>query len=126
MKTPSPSRPGYAMMLVVVFILLFLALLGVTYRQIGAAVRIESTRVLQVKRDEGSVHAVARGLALLETGLPPYNPYTGAVTITTSTGARSFTVTFTQEGSSNWSVYATPTPAGTSPPLLPSTFVPSS
>ena len=119
------SRPGYAMLLVVAFILLFLAILGVAFRQIGAAVRIESARVLQVQRDEGSLHAVARGLALLETGLPPTSPYVGAVTIVTSIGPCSYTVTFTSEGGTNWSVGSVPTPSGQNLQPLPATFAPS-
>lgn len=113
------------MLLVVLFVLLFLAMLGVSYRELGAALRIESTRVQQVQRDQGCVPAAARGLALLETGLPPSNPYVGAVTIPTSTGPCSFTVTFTSEGGNNWAVNAMLTPPGTDPPPLPSTFAPS-
>ena len=62
---PTSARSGYAMMLVLVFIVLFLALLGVAYRQTAAALRIESVRSLQIQRDEGSIHALARALALL-------------------------------------------------------------
>lgn len=126
MRRRYAPRAGYAMLLVLAFILLFLALLGVAYRQLGAAVRIETTRVLQVQRDEGSLHALARGVALLETGLPPTSPYVGAVTITTTTGPVSYTVTFLSEGSTSWSVAVVPTAAAENPPALPTTFAPSS
>jgi len=112
------------MVIVLVFILLFLSLWGVAYRQTAAALRAESVEVNRVERDEGSTQAVARGLALLETGLPPSNPYVCGITVTTPTGPRAFTVTFTPEGSNNWSVQAAPTAAGTSPPPMPSTFGP--
>lgn len=120
----APVRRGYAMMLVLVFILLFLSLLGVAYRQATAALRIETAYAQQVQRDEGSVHAVARGVMLLETGLPPSSPYVCGVTIATSTGPRSFTVTFTSQGGTNWSVSAAPTQSGETPPAMPSTFGP--
>ena len=121
---PTSARSGYAMMLVLVFIVLFLALLGVAYRQTAAALRIESVRSLQIQRDEGSIHALARALALLETGNPPSDPYVCGVTITTSTGPHSFTVTFTSEGSNHWSVHSAPTPPNANPQPMPSSFLP--
>ena len=120
-KTP---RSGFAMMLVLVFIVLFLGFLGVALRQTAAALRIESVRIMQIQRDEGSVHAVARGLALLETGLPPTDPYVCGVDINISTGIRSFTVTFSSEVEGQWSVHSVATPAGDSPQVMPASFGP--
>lgn len=125
MRLHSSSRLGYAMLLVVAFILVFLALLGVAFRQLGSAVRIETVRVLQVQRDQGSMHALARGLTLLETGMPPTTPYAGSVMIATSKGPQSYTVTFTSEGGTQWAVSSMPTPADEVPPPLPVTFAPS-
>ncbi len=123
MKNKTP-RSGFAMMLVLVFIVLFLGFLGVALRQTAAALRIESVRIMQIQRDEGSVHAVARGLALLETGLPPADPYVCGIDINTSTGIRSFTVTFATEGEGQWSVQSVATPAGDSPQMMPASFAP--
>jgi hypothetical protein len=117
-------RRGYAILLVLVFVLLFLSLLGVVYRQATAALLIETAHAQQVQRDEVSVHAVARGVKLLETGLPPSNPYVCGGTIPTSTGPRSFTVTFTSLGGTNWSIHAAPTQASEAPPPMPSKFGP--
>lgn len=117
-------RRGFAMMLVLVFIVLFLAMLGVACRQTASALRIESVRTLQIERDQGSMHAVAKGLALLETGLPPTDPYSCAVEIDTPTGLRSFTVTFTSEGAGNWEVHSKPTEEGEFPPTMPTIFTP--
>lgn len=124
MRITSTRRPGYAMMLVLVFIVVFLAVLGVAYRQTAAALRLESVRSQQVRRDEGSVHALARGVTLLETGLPPANPYLCAVTLNTSSGPRTYTVTFTSEGGTNWAVHAAPSAPGENSPPMPSTFAP--
>lgn len=120
------ARGGFAMMLVLVFIVLFMAMLGVACRQTASALRIESVRTTQIERDEGSMHAVAKGLALLETGLPPSDPYSCAVEINTSLGSRSFTVTYASEGPGNWSVTSKVTVEGEYADPMPTTFVPPS
>lgn len=127
-----PSRPlkktsarrGYAIMLVLVFIVLFLSLWSVAYRHTATALRIESGRTLAVQRDEGSLHALARGLALLETGYPPTDPYACGVTIDTSSGPRSLTVTFESAGAETWSVSSRPTRSNENPLPLPGSFAP--
>ena len=121
MRTGTPRR-GYAMVMALVFIALLLSIYSVAYRQVGAALRIETARILLRQRDEGSVQALARGLALLETGLPPQNPYTCAVTFDTSTGERSFTVTFSSAVANNWSVHAAPTQPPENPEPMPASF----
>ena len=113
MKNALPARRGYAMMLVLMFIVLFLALLGVVYREVAGALRIESLHSIEVQRDAGSVHALARALALLETGLPPANPYVCGVTIDTPDGPLAFTVTFATEDGVTWQVQSSPTPPAT-------------
>ncbi|NQT13401.1 MAG: hypothetical protein HQ582_11670 [Planctomycetes bacterium] len=97
------------MLLVLVFIALVLSVFGVSYRYTATALRMETARTLQQQRNEGSVHALARGLARLETGLPPSDPYACGVTISTTEGLRSFTVTFALETEGVWSVHARPT-----------------
>ena len=47
--------------LVLVFLVLFLSVLSVAYCQMAAALRAETARSLQARRDEGSIHALARG-----------------------------------------------------------------
>ncbi len=118
------TQGGYAMMLVLVFIVLFLSLCSLAYRHSAAALRVESARSLQIQRDEGSIHALARALALLETGAPPSDPYVCGVTIDTSTGPRSFTVTFASEGTNNWSVRSAATEPNENPQPMPSSFAP--
>src|SRR5262245_14958440 len=123
MRTKS-DRSGFAMMLVLVFITLFLVMLGVACRRTATALRLEEVRAKQTLRDEGSVHALARGVALLETGLPPSDPYICGVDIETSQGTRSYTVTFTDEGDGNWAVNSTPTEEGESLTVMPAVFLP--
>ena len=122
---PSPRR-GYALVQVVVFVVVFLMMLGIAYRQIASVLRVETVRVQQSQRDQGSVVAVACGLTLLETGLPPSDPYTCLVSVNTVVGLRSSLVTFTSTGSGTWSVRAAPPPPGDQSPPMPSMFAPSS
>jgi hypothetical protein len=112
------------MMLVMLFIVLFLSFWSLAYRWTAAALRIEATRSLQASRDEGTVHAVARAVALFETGLPPQSPYTCAVTITTSAGSSRYTVVMTSTGNSTWTVAAAPTDPNDDPPDMPDSFLP--
>lgn len=123
MRTRLPRR-GYAMVLVMIFIALMLCMYSVAYRHVAAALRVETARILLTERDEGSVHALARGVALLETGLPPSDPYVCAMIIGTSPNDRSFTVTFASEGADSWSVSAAPTEWPDEPQAIPQTFAP--
>jgi hypothetical protein len=126
MRTVRSSRPGYALTLVMVFVVLFLMVLGVAYRQIASVLRVETVRVQQSQRDQGSTAAVASGLTLLETGLPPSDPYACAVTVNTAIGPCSYLVTFTSNGSGSWTVQAAPLPSGEQVPTMPSMFAPAS
>ncbi len=116
------SRDGYARVLVLIFIALMLCMYSVAYRHVAAALRIETARTLLKQRDEGSVHALAGGVTLLETGMPPSDPYVCAVIIGTSPNERSFTVTFVSEGGNAWSVSAAPTQWPDEPQAMPATF----
>jgi hypothetical protein len=116
------KRPGYAMLLVLVFLILMTSLLALAYSQLASVLHIESVRAQQIHRDSGSTQAVASALALLETGFPPSSPYTCDVTINTSTGASSFTVIFTSQGANVWSVNSAPSVPGDGNPPMPSTF----
>jgi hypothetical protein len=112
-------------MLAIVFTVLLTAILGLAYSQIASALRVETARTYQVLRDEGNLRAIARALALLETGPPPQTPYVGVVTIDTSTGSQqAFTVTITTEGPGLFAVTAAPATAAevVSVPQLDATF----
>ena len=110
------------MLLVLVFIALAMSLYAVSYRHMAAALRVETARTLQTQRNQGSIHALAKGLALLETGLPPSDPYVCATTMETSTGEHSFTVTFSSETDEVWLVEAGPTVAFDDPQAMPDSF----
>jgi hypothetical protein len=117
-------RSGYAMLMVLLFLILMFAIMAIACRQLESALRAESARALAVQRDEGSIPALAKALTLLETGLPPSNPYVCGTSIVTSTGTVSYTVTFTSQGNNTWSVQSTPTSPSDNPQPMPSTFAP--
>jgi hypothetical protein len=112
------------MLTVLVLIVILLAVYGVAYRHTAAALRIETVRTQQANRDQGSMESLARGLALLETGLPPSSPYERGVTVNTPGGSRSFTLTFTNDTGQSWSVRCVPTPPGQTPAPMPVSFAP--
>jgi hypothetical protein len=117
-------QDGYALVIVIAFMTLLFSLSGLVYRQLGAALRVEAVRSAQVVRDEGSLHALAQALALLQTGAPPSNPYECAATIDTSSGSRGFTVTMTSDDGLQWTVHVAPTPQGETPDPMPTGFAP--
>jgi hypothetical protein len=90
----SPSRRAYALLMVLMFNVLFLMLLGVAWRQMASALRVAKVRKEQVQRDEGVVCAMARAMHLLETGRPPIGAGT-AYQCYTTIGTRYFPITFT-------------------------------
>jgi hypothetical protein len=118
------QRPGYAMLMVLLFLILTFSMMALACRQLESTLRAEAARAMQVQRDEVTVPALAKGLALLETGFPAFSPYTCGTSIATSNGTVSFTVTFTSQGNNTWSVVSTPTASGDNPPPMPSTFAP--
>ena len=62
-------------MIVVVFCVIFLAMLGMVWRQLGSATRTFAMRTTCIQRDQGSVQALADAMHALEVGPPPANPY---------------------------------------------------
>jgi hypothetical protein len=108
MKT-STGRRGYALVMVLLFLTLFMGLWGIAGRQIGTMLRIEQARVRQANSDAvalPAMSALAQGLAALEVGYPPSSPY---VVVVGNTG---FTLAYTLVGSSDptstWSVQVAP------------------
>lgn len=117
-------RRGYALPVVLIFVVLLLSLSSVVYRQIGADMRIESARSAQIVRDQGSLTMMARAMALLTTGTPPSQHYECVLTIETSTGPRGYTASFSTSDGTNWSISTRPTLASENPDPMPATFAP--
>ena len=104
-----PNRRGYALVVVLLFNVLFLMLLGITWRQIAGVIRVATVRAEQVQRDEGVVCALARAMHMLETGRPPIGSASTYQCYTTI-GLGFFLLTFTPGTDPSveaWSVTAT-------------------
>jgi hypothetical protein len=104
------ARRAYALMLVLVFVVLFLAMLGVAWRQMASVLRIEAVRTNQIRRDQGCLLAAIQGIHYLEEHMvaPPESGSSQVFAI----GGRSFTVTFENDAADTdtWNVKAVPTP----------------
>ena len=110
------------MVMVVIFIVLFTAMLGVVFRELAGALQVETLHKLEVQRDTGTFVALSQALALLQTGLPPTNPYECSVTINTATGPQAFNVTFTSPDEVNWQVQTAPSADGPASQPMPAVF----
>jgi hypothetical protein len=117
----SPRR-GYALMMVLVFLVLFLAILGVCYRHIAAMLRVESVNQTRTVYDEDCIAALARAMALLESGLPPSNPFVCGATQTTSIGTKTMKVAFSLQEDGLWQVRVSPAQSDEKLPPMPETF----
>ena len=116
------TRRGYAMILVVLFLVLFLAILGVAGCEVAALLRTVSLQTVHSDRDQGSLQAAALAVALLETGLPPTSPYACVTTIDTPTGPQPMRVTWTLEAGTTWSIATAPAAPGEVLTPMPSTL----
>jgi hypothetical protein len=123
MRTTS-NRRGISVMLVLVFLALLLTLWGISYRQIASALRIQSVRSQYALRDQGNLQALAQGLTLLQSGVPPTDPYVCATTIQMPAGTQSFTLTFSSNEPDVWTVNSTATQPGETIEPMPDTFEP--
>ena len=82
MRVRRCHRRGFALVLVLVFVTLILALWGVATRHTASMLRIEQARASRAKRDAArlpALTALAAGAAALEVGFPPTSPYVGTV-----------------------------------------------
>ncbi len=118
------TRDGYAMVLVVLFLVMFLGLWGLAGRQIGSMLRIEEARARRVRRDVERLaagEALAKAVTALEVGYPPTSSYICRVQ---GTDGSLFAVTFEQDPQQpdEWGLSISPTSETTLPPLDPAQF----
>ena len=111
-RYPRRQRRGYAMVLVVVFLLILLSTLGLAYRQMATTLQLEMARTQQIDFEQGSLKLGSIGLGMLEG--PLSTPFTMAQSYSTSAGTRWYTLQLTRlsvdpgTGRETWSVTVTP------------------
>jgi hypothetical protein len=120
----SPKRRGYAMLSVLVFLAVGLVFVAVQQRRLGAWLRLEQSRIEAARFDEGPRSVMAGALELLETGLPPTDPYECGALVDTSDGPRTFSVLFWSSGGKPWTIEVTPRADLTGLPAMPLCFAP--
>jgi hypothetical protein len=69
-RTARRRRAGFALLLVIGFNVVLLAVWSVAYRSVGSAYRVEMARTLRRTRDDGAMTALGQGVALLEYSWP--------------------------------------------------------
>jgi hypothetical protein len=73
------NRRGYALMLVMLFLVLFSALLGIAWRRVASALRVECVLETRKQADRGSIRVAALVMRLLESRLRSRSTSAGPV-----------------------------------------------
>jgi hypothetical protein len=118
---PRSTRRGYAMVVVLVFLALMLSMLAVSQRRLGSVLRVESGFVDAEARGDRA-RAMGKALDVLWTGPPPSDPYVCSTVVETSAGAKSYTITYEEQGGQHYRIRVEPTAPGDDPPPLPQSF----
>ncbi len=121
-RARSCTRRGYALVMVVVFLTLFLSALALSQQRLASSLRLEKIQALRVERDQGSIQAMAQVMALLETGVPPSSPYLCIVPVDTPEGTRNFTATLSLVSVNRWKITVAPNQPGDNTLPLPASF----
>jgi uncharacterized membrane protein YgcG len=99
----SCRRAGYTLAGVMIFLVLVMFIWQGTLAQLGAYLRVEKTCQVQRTARSGYPQALAWGLTLLETGLPPESPY--SCTMVSPVDSNDvFVTTFTQTAGVHYAV----------------------
>lgn len=112
------SLSGHILLSTMAFLVLAMILWLAAFGQIAGYGRIEKASRIRQDRATQSMRALAWGLALLESGLPPTNPYSCLVTPDSGT-ARQFVITFQRTSWTERKYTVSVRPATPSDALLP-------
>ena len=118
------GHSGHALFGTMMFLLIVMILWLGVMRQVATCTRIEKNFQSQQSYYDSCIRSLSWGLALLETGIPPSDPYSCKMQVGED-DSQTFVVTFTKISELNYAVEARP--AGLSDELLPSapeTFTP--
>ena len=115
-------QSGHALVGTMGFLVLMMLLSIAAFEHLSGYVTVEKACQVRHDRATGQTRALAWGLALLETGVPPSDPYSCRVA-PDSDPTRVFVVTFSVTAPLEYSVLARPATAqDDSWPVVPETF----
>ena len=115
-------QSGHALVGTMASLVLMMLLSMAAFEHLSGYLRVEKACQVRHDRATGQTQALAWGLALLETGVPPSNPYSCRVTPDLDP-TRVFVVTFSVTAPLEYSVSARPANAQDgSLPVAPTTF----
>jgi|WetSurMetagenome_2_1015567.scaffolds.fasta_scaffold110655_4 hypothetical protein len=101
-------RRGHALLGTVVFLILIMFIWGVTLARLGSYTRVAKANLERGDRATGQTRALASGLALLESGLPPADPYACRMAPDSANPTRVFVLTFQEIAPWQFSVVVRP------------------
>jgi hypothetical protein len=126
-RTPTIPRRGVAMTVVLIFLILLCALWCMVFSTTSSVLQIESNRISQQVRDQGSMNALAQAIRLLEYSKPSgvnRTQFTYGVTIPNASGAGPssyYSVVYqaapTAQDPLRWQVQVSPAASSVSPQL---------
>ena len=103
------GESGSALLAVAVMGLLAMGVFALAWRSTHDAIRVERFTVLVERRAASVQTAVAQGVDLLQTGLPPTDPYLCVATIVQADQTYACTVMFSQAAPTGpWSIESWP------------------
>ena len=113
-------QSGYALVSTMVCLVLMMLLWTAAFSHLGGYLRLEKAVQTREARDDGATRALAWGLSLLETNLPPSNPYSCRV----DPGfGQEFVITYTSAETLRYAVSVRPaTNSDSMLPLAPNKF----
>lgn len=111
-------RRGSALVLVMAQISLLIIFWSMANRQTGHLLKTSNALSRRSQRDLGSLSALAVGVQLLETGVPPHSPFVGS----TTSGGHDYIITFTRTAEGVWIVESAPASPSDQAATLPGTF----
>jgi hypothetical protein len=83
------------------FLMLMMLLWLAAFSQLGSYLRLEKAVQTRQARDQGATCVMSWGLTLLQTGLPPANPYSCRVALS---GGQMFVITYASAETLKYSV----------------------
>jgi hypothetical protein len=120
--TAKSRRHGFAMVLVVIVMTATMLVAAIHQRHLSSLLQLEKAAQEAARFQNGTIAAIAEGLDLLQTGLPPTDTYACGYTITSVSETRYFRLDYARTGTQTWTVTATEVSSLTGLPTAPLAF----